>query len=594
MHEYILGLSKEELIEKLKDDKIRQAFLEDKNHYPFIWTIQGLKDEIEYFLDHDYLVKIMNSNRGRDKFVAILTSCNDKVNDILLYDDVINYILNDSELASDLVYLNYKVGKAIIDFDIKYNKNHLQLLGKFNKNEQFKIFSEDYIIKLLEYKNVDSTIFRNLDDKVINKLLTYEKFLSLFLELSIDDINRLVELHNLKFSKELCKNQKLIDKYVSLNTNLYRVYLNNLLKDNYEFSEIIEQNRKDKIDTKIHNIKNDKFLEFTNLDNFNMSYIYKHFNYKKAFKISMLYQNKDYDKLSEMFKEITKEEVIVMVIDTLFKDIPYNFLKNLKTIINYSMENKEYIPKNIDIYRQVLDFDKLDINEIINFFDKYKNKDLATDFYDDYTKAKNTSYQKLNEAVLDLNSDSKVYNLKLSEKYKRDVYYLDGEDFKLFIHASTTKNWNIKKTISISMISNLNIAYYNDQLDPVVFGFNNLTLDNIIHVYNADSYTMQMNSTDKVSFIDTPDNLALKTIGYNEILYKEYDGFKPDFIVCFDEIKQRDLEIAEKLDLKIVLINFKKYNKEEELEYIDSNTYLDSREIDVNTYYDVVDEIKQK
>lgn len=594
MHEYILNLHGNKLIEQLKDETVRTNFLTDKNHYPFVWTVQGLKDEIIYFLNHDYLIRIMNSDKGRDKFVAILTSGNDKVNDLILYDDILNYIINDNTLNAYLIDLNYKVGQAIIDFDIKYNKNHLELLSKFKKDEQLKIFSEEYITKLIEYKNIDNSILKNLDGSVINKLIIHKKFLDMFLELDINDINRLVELHNVVIDKKLFSSKKLIDKYISLDTNLYRTYLNNLLKNNFEFSEIIEGARKEFVSDKLHTIKDSKFLEFLNLDGFTSSYIYKRFNYKKAMKISHLQKTKNYDELNDILKEITKEEVIMMVIDILFKDIVYNFLQNLKTIINYSIENKKYIPRNINIYKEILNFDKLNVESIIIFYDKYKDQDLATTFYEDYNKAKSTSYEDLNKSVLNLNTDSKLYNLELSKKYNREVYYLNGDDFKLFIHSSTTGNWNLKKTISISMISNLNIAYYNDQYDPVVFGFNNININNIIHLYHADSYSMSINGTDKVSVITTPDKLAENTIGYNEILYKEYDNFKPDFIVCFDEIKKRDIEIAQNLNLKIVLINSKKYKKQKELEYIDSNTYLDQREIDTNTYYDVVDEIRKK
>ena len=594
MHEYILNLQGDKLIEQLKNKKVREEFLLDSNHYPFIWTIQGLKDEIIYFLGHDYLKDIMNSSKGHDKFVAIITSCNDKVNDILLEDDIINYILSDKRLNNYLNYLNYKVGQAIIDFDIKYNKNHLDLLSRFQKEEQRKIFSEEYIYKLLQHKKLDSSIIKDLDGKVINKLITHKKFLDMFLDLSIDDINRLIYLHDLVIDEKLFNSKKLIDKYVSLETNIYRVYVNNLLKNNFEFSEIVEKYRKEKVDNDIHSITDFKLLEFSNPDKLSQSYIYRRFNYKKASRLSTLLKNKELDKLDEMLKDITKEEVIVMIIDTLFKDIPYNFLKNLKTIINYSLENNNYIPKNINIYKEILNFDKYNIESLVDFYDKYKDLDLSLEFYLDYRKAKNDSYNSLNESVIKLEKENSIYNSLLSKKYDRDVYYLNGEDFKLFIHSSSSANWNTNKTISISMISNLNTSYYNDHYEPVVYGFSNLKIENIMHVYNADSYTMQMNGTDKVSLITAPDNLAENTVGYNEILYKEYDNFKPDFIVCFDEIKQRDLQIAEKLNLKIVLINSKKYERNEDLEFINNNTYLNPSDIDTNSHYDIKEEIRRK
>ena len=62
---------------------------------------------------------------------------------------------------------------------------------------------------------------------------------------------------------------------------------------------------------------------------------------------------------------------------------------------------------------------------------------------------------------------------------------LKREDFKLFIRSSSSANWNTNKTISISMISNLNTSYYNDHYEPVVYGFSNLKVENIMHVYNV-------------------------------------------------------------------------------------------------------------
>ena len=112
----------------------------------------------------------------------------------------------------------------------------------------------------------------------------------------------------------------------------------------------------------------------------------------------------------------------------------------------------------------------------------------------------------------------------------------------------------------------------------------------LIHMYHSDSFSAHEDGTHKIHDIETKENLINKTDAYNEILYKEGLGFKPDYIVCFDNIDDNDRNIAKELNIPIVLINSKKYTKKNgSLERLDKNNYLSGNEV---YDFDILDDIK--
>ena len=59
LYNQMMRLSKEERIKMLKSDNVREIFLKDNNHYPFVWLIGGLEDDELYnFIDSLYLKQI--------------------------------------------------------------------------------------------------------------------------------------------------------------------------------------------------------------------------------------------------------------------------------------------------------------------------------------------------------------------------------------------------------------------------------------------------------------------------------------------------------------------------------------------------------
>ncbi len=584
LYEYIISLSSNERKVLLIDNKVRRRFLSDDAHYPFVWLVQSLNGvELKCFIDSNYLTDILNNDRSVDKINAIITSCNPYATDVLLDDRVIQLIISYYNLSTYLYNLDYRMGHKLIDYDIKNVTYHLNILSNYKTSEQLKIFNSEYIVKLLEYNGLSDRFLINLKGKVIEKLLCYDKFQSMFLNSTIYDINIMIN-NGLVIPKRLFNSATLIDKYIKLDTNRYRDYVNSLMYNNYEFYEIIEKERFKYVDNKINSITNDILDEYINFDKNN---IFNNFDYKTASKLQNIKNDKD--KLNEYFKYSTKEKLLEMIIDVFFKDVPYNFLQNLKAIINYSKDNPKFIPHNIDIYNILLSFNELSINDIINFFNKNKNKDLATFFYEDFRNCRNTAYEEINKGIIKFDKSSSLYKKGKSKELSIDIYELNGEDFYLYVHSSKSGFWiSNKETICLSLISHNNISTIDN--DSIIFGFSKLKINSIMHMYHSDLFSCQKGGVTKVHDIETKENLIKKTISYNEILYKEEDNFKPDYIVCFDAIDDNSINIAQELNIPIVVINSKKYTKKSgSLEELDKNNYLN----DSDTYdYDILEDIR--
>lgn len=587
LYRYIISLPSNERIKLLTDNKIRNRFMSDDAHYPFVWLVQQLDGiELKYFIDSTYLTDILSNNRSVDKINAIMSSINPYATDVLLDDRVIELILDSSTGLSTYLYnLDYRIGHKIIDYDIKNKTNHFNMLSNYKTNDQLDIFNNEYIVKLLKYNELPDRVLINFSGKVIERLLDYEKFQSMFLNSTVYDINIMMN-NGLVIPKRLFNSNTLIDKYIKLDTSRYRDYVNNLMFNNYELYEIIEKKRFKYVDNKINNIKDDILDEYHNFDKDN---IFNTYDYKTASRLQSI--KNDEDKLNQYFKYSTKEKLLEMIIDIFFKDIPYNFIKNLKAILNYSKDNHNFIPQNLDIYNTILDFNKLSIDEIINFFNKYKSIDLATVFYNDFRKARNTSYKEINDGITKFDKNSSSYKKNISSDMGIDIYELNGEDFYLYIHSSRSGRWMAnKKTISLSLISHDNINTIDN--DEVIFGFSKLNVDNIMHIYHTDSFTKHDQGTSKIHDILTKEKLINKTISYNEILYKETPNLIPDYVVCFDTIDGKDRIIARELNIPIVIINSKKYNKNvDKIEGIEENNYLGGNEVND---YDILEDIKTR
>ena len=587
----INSYSKEERQSILMDRNIKNIFLNDENHYPFVWLVQALNgQDLIIFIDYTYLEQIISSNRANEKLNAIMTCGNEFANDILCNDLAVDYILKNTSLTSYISGLNYVFGNYLFDYAInKKNLSIIKYLGNLSEENQLDVFTNGNIIRLLELNSNDNSFIFSLSGNVINRLIIYKPFLEQVLNSDVEILNYIVLNKNYIFPSFLINSKRLINKYATINNpNQYRQAISFLYRNNIDLTENIEKYRKLYISEKFRNIDEDGcFYE----DDFN-KYEYDFYSYNLGGNIDA----------KQKYKYFSEKLQLEMLVDTFFKDITYNFLLNLKSILDYLAEISDMVVENshVNLYKKILNFHDLTIEEHKNLFNSFDcNFDYAKMFYDDYRNCLTHSYKLMNKQVLKLNKNSDIYNNKLSKEAGVDVYYLDGEDFFAYVHSTSLDRNDIStdnmktvflsnriiKTISISLIGSKNVEAFDEA--KINFGFFNLKPQNIMHIYHTDSFSNHEYGTNKVKRIYTPDSLIENTLGYNEILYSEkyLVDFKPDFIVSYDKITEKEILLAKYMNIPIVLINSKKYNRKGNVSASLYDKYIDASEASQIKYY---------
>ena len=335
-------------------------------------------------------------------------------------------------------------------------------------------------------------------------------------------------------------------------------------------------NKRKELEQTINNIKDGIIPKYQEYEKYNYMTIHIILKYQRAKQISKFIKEGNHDLVKQYMKYYSKCDLLEQFIECFFEDIPYNFIINLKEIINYMVDNPNYHPKGIDLYKKLLSFDELNIQQIKKLYNDYNTKDTAKMFYQDFRLARDMAYQDINKNLLNVT---------------KDIMYLNGQEFYLCIHSSNNQYWNTQaKVLSLSLISHDNISHYGQKTRHLIYGFSNLKIDHIIHIYHADSYTSYTYGTDKPQRILTPSKLIQETKKYNEIFYKLDESIKPDLLICFDKITNEHLMLANEMNLKIVVINSKKYQEKTGKEHIFQNNYITKKEqID----YDILKEVKK-
>lgn len=333
------------------------------------------------------------------------------------------------------------------------------------------------------------------------------------------------------------------------------------------------------IEHKLNSIQDGIIDTYQEYDKYNYMTIHMLLKYSRASVISKLMINNESDKIKDYLRYYSKNDLLDMIIYYLFDDIPYNFLINLKEIMNYMKSNPDYKPHNLDLYKQILEFNSLDIIDIINLFNKYKDLDCRSLFYYDFRIARNIAYHSINQHLLNL--DEKIT-------------YLNGEDFYLCIHSSNSYVWDNKaKVVSLSLISHDNTSCYDKKHRKFIYGFSKLKIDHIIHLYPADSYSSYTYGTDKIQRVLEPKDLMKETGDHNEIFYKLDPQIKPDLMVCYDVATEEMLQIAKDNNLKVVIINTKHYKQKEGKEKVLINTYITEDKYRELSNYELLDNLKR-
>ncbi len=552
LKDYVIKNKTDEL---LNNDGLRDYLLQNENHYAFIWLVQDLDEKSKsILLNNKYLEEIIDKDdKAIYKFNVIIQSypaCLKNTSE-----KVMNFVIKPYN-NSDYGYFDFELATKVFNFILKNNQNKIDLIT---------YFSDDVLKKLLTYENVLILSKNYLFDEMVNRfkpsiikhLLSYDTVRKIINNYSNDKlVNFSSAIKNISVEDELLNDNNFIKKVANMeDPNIYRNIINNLSINNYELVNKTNKSRARYLNAKVSNLDSSGvFNEYINLyknmlgkgiDSTNINQIPMELLRKKDITYS------DLTKISALRR-------FEYVCDNLFEDYTYNVLINLKNITEFDVKHPYLNEEMRNLYNKILNFDKLNVVEQLMMLKKSIGNSIANKYYEDFRTARDLSYKTIQGNLLNLNERKELYDKEKSIS-QVPVYKLDGEDFISCVHCGTL-NQKFKDTISLSIIGSNHIGVFNP--DGIIFGFDNISSDKIIHSFNTDSFTSGKYGTDRVNKIYDVHDLLKETKSCNEILYDtKREPIKPSYLVCFDYINEDSYIYSVNNNLPILLINSKKYNK---------------------------------
>ncbi len=541
--ENIINLPSNQLKEYLKDKKIRKRLLNLSGEAAFCYLIDNLKEsDLLSLLDDDIIPSLKKSFNYKSKIISIMECKNQYKNVFLSKKEIVELIYE------ELIYINYPFSILNINFGKVYfeyliSKRDLDSFRYLNGKVQFRILSENDNLDKIKRLNPNEDFLLSLSKESMQFLLEDNYFKNIFINMSINNIAYIVK-KGVKLPNNLLDSNTLINKYLAIDNDIILLdYLCNLELNNPYLKEKILSKRK----KQFNDIVEKEILE----DNYFL------------------------------------EELIILN----YEDIPYNFLKNTLSIIEYIAQIKEMIiPKNrLDLYYKLLKFYKLTYPEKIDLYNEIKeNKNGISEFYDDFKTCFYDSIKRIQDSLLDV---SKLTKSELSHKYNVDVYELNGEEFKILIsHTNMNRDYlyegevwkKNKEYASLSLISDKCLNTFRNPSTNIIVGFTDINYLNVMHIHHADSYSKEENGSNRIIELFTPDNLIKNTKAYNEILIKNSNTLTPSYIVCYDEIKEGDVEASISLGrIPLILIHTKKYSSAKKMVTFDDDCYFSYEEASI-------------
>lgn len=541
--ENIINLPSNQLKEYLKDKKIRKRLLNLSGEAAFCYLIDNLKEsDLLSLLDDDIIPSLKKSFNYKSKIISIMECKNQYKNVFLSKKEIVELIYE------ELIYMNYPFSILNINFGKVYfeyliYKKNLDSFRYLNGNVQYQILREKENLEKIKRLYPNEDFLLSLSKESIQYLLEDNYFKNIFINMSINDIAYIIK-KGVKLPNNLLDSNTLIHKYLAIDNDIILLdYLCNLELNNPYLKEKIISKRK----KQFNDIVEKEILE----DNYFL------------------------------------EELIILN----YEDIPYNFLKNALSIIEYIAQIKEMIiPRNrYDLYYKLLKFYKLTYSEKIDLYNEIKeNQNGISEFYDDFKTCFNDSIKRIQDSLLDV---SKLSKSEKSLKYNIDVYELNGEKFKMLIsHTNIDRDYsneeevwnNSKEYASLSLISDKCLNTFRNPTLNIIVGFTDINYLNVMHIHHADSYSKEENGSNRIIELFTPDNLIKNTKAYNEILIKNSNTLTPSYIVCYDEIKEGDVESSISLGrIPLILIHTKKYSSAKKMVTFDNDCYFSYEEASI-------------
>ena len=301
----------------------------------------------------------------------------------------------------------------------------------------------------------------------------------------------------------------------------------------------------------------------------------------------------DSKELKKRIKKESDECLSNMILDYHFKDVYYDVLININELVRFQSTKVTLPLEKLNIYKRILSIDSLTYHEKMNLHNGLKNYDMVSMLYDDMFACKQVVHEMVKDSILDKDKLKKFRDKALSDFYDIDIYILDGKEF--YALAKTGDHHDKKEPFarSYSLLGpNATSVYAWGGHNSSSFLYEGVNSDQIVHMFPDDSfsrYDRDKGSTGRINVLESPKELTENTNYYNEILILEKGTSKSDMdekipelkklaLYTYDEIKNKDIEVAKKNDVGIVLVKRTKYNSANKqidydaLKYYEANT----------------------
>ena len=596
---------------------------------------QYITEYFSIFFDIDVVSHITLNENVRISMMQfleefILSECQQKYNG-----DIINLViekLDDDSIKNMIKKLKNKeiqsqlLSKNISDdikyycfeyFDKKVCEDYLSLNPDFARR---MVSNDNGIIILLEKEViVPSTI---IDDKFFDNLMSNFNHSEAIVDFRnyINALSRICDVSYL---------EKKLDIFYGNCINLYKDYENIIKNLNVNSN-------------KIPLPQNPLFVEgFVEEINYFNSLLENYEKYKGTPFAESL--PKYLDRHKESTLQLLENKLDNILIDNLFKENIINVRINLNEIVSYnnylSDEEKLVDDNTLNFYKMIINIKKLGSDQKLDLYNKFKGKNIPILYYDDLRKCKNDSYKRLKNSLMNL--DNYKPNKKLSDKYGSVVYDMRDEKYIMLVRCLDDE-WNEGESFyneSFSVISNDYTHTHRDRdknrepyirlkdaiawpdvseqwdmssseyrKDPIIYGYSNIDINRINHVYDGDSNSVSTSHkrnvdgsysavTDRLLL---PKHLAHEVNIFSAVKGNKFSSLKPSYIICKDEIDGKSLLASKHQNLPIVLIKAKKIRKANRHDYaagvvplynIDSNL---SNLIELNRYDNYLNESLNK
>lgn len=547
--------------------------------------------------------KISDSyNRKRSEyklFVCLLEKDPDKVMEWILSD---NNLFREVMLLSDDMYSIF----ASVSYDVIartiYKLEEINFIKESIGCEFISCLSSDFQMKLLEEGFTDDTLIKIISyfrKDVVSYFFEFDKR-SIYLYKKIKGIRGFVK-DGVKFNREILIRDDFFDLLKEADFIEFRKNINSIEKHNDPM--IIEKKLNKYYDELIdqYDYNSGMFKEYINilnnpsiLNNFNDNTFIFDTNMKMLFIDYRCWDDNGYtfnnkDRLVQKLKEETSKKLSEIIVDALFADNIYNVWLNIREMLRYNnnldVENKVIDSEKSAFYEMIFNFNNVSSEDKINLFNKLRDKNISTIFYEDLRRIKDYAYDKIKEDMINLIKYESNINKKYSDKYGINVYDLRNCKYTMMVRtlSSRYREETVNMRDCYSIISDENTNVYGENV--IVYGYSSFDNDNIIHMLEKDSFSSNNYvSNDVTRFVNrimTSREIVNSSNWYSEINIAnssngtgKYKAMKPDFIVSYDKIRDIDIEEAKRLNIPIVVIRKTKLKDKDKI-YIDFDSDID-------------------